>query len=920
MVDDKAFEEWLNGKGISSEAIKVIQNVRVSQPARKVKSNGKNVPGFYPSIKMGVTIQFESHKLELAAIYEKEHDPNVIEYYDQPPSFTIKYDLPEGSKKKSGGHIYTPDFFVIENDWVGWEEWKTEEELIKLTQKNSNRYYLDNNMEWRCPPAEEYAKQFGLSFRVRTSKEINWIFQRNVRFLEDYLLDENPSVSNEATMMIKKLIKNKPSIMLEDLLNEQSSYTTDDIYTLIAIDEVFVDINNYLIIDFDKFPIFLNKQTFEAYQNIDRAFKPLLLKPSTIDVQIGNKVNWDGNVCTIINVGENLVTILNNNEELTELPRLVFENLIKDGSIREIETYIENEKELEINNIIKGANEKDLEEANRRYFVVQGMLSGGDYSDFEPKERTIREWMKKYRDAEEIYGNGYVGLITNRKNQGNRGRRFRQEVIDLMINYIINDYETIIQKSASMVYKSFRKDCENRGYATPSFKSFLKEVEKRPIHIQTKKRQGSKAAYKTEPVYYELSMTTPRHGDRPFEICHIDHTELDIRLICSETGEDLGKPWVSIMIDAFSRRILAFYLTYDAPSYRSCMMVMRECVKRHSRLPDTIIVDGGKDFQSVYFDTLIARYGKGKKVRPGAKPRFGTVCERHFGTTNEMFIHNLLGNTKIMKNFRQVTKEVNPKTHAVWTLEDLNLMLEKWYYEVYDNNPHSTLGESPREIYVKRIAKTGQRKNTFIRFDETFKMLTLPSTKKGTAKVIAGLGVKVNNFYYYSEILLHPEIEGNSIPVRYDPFNMGIAYAYIKNYWVELTSEHYGVLENRTEKEIKMASAELRRRKKLFGMKRDISSSEIVEFIESAEAYEVLKKQQLKDKAVKNSLTVIIGGKFNNKEVTVTRKKSDKKSGANTNKDETHMGLVNPSNGKSPFKNILDEMKEQNSFKVYKEL
>src|SRR5690606_1173040 len=158
-------------------------------------------------------------------------------------------------------------------------------------------------------------------------------------------------------------------------------------------------------------------------------------------------------------------------------------------------------------------------------------------------------------------------------------------------------------------------------------------------------------------------MTTPRHGDRPFEICHIDHTVLDIELICSETGENLGKPCITIMIDAFSRRILAFYLTFDPPSYRSNMMVMRECVKRYSRLPDTIIVDGGTDFQSVYFDTLIARYGKGKKVRPGAKPRFGNVCERHFGVTNEVFIHNLLGNTKVMKNFRQVTKEVNPKIH-----------------------------------------------------------------------------------------------------------------------------------------------------------------------------------------------------------------------------------------------------------------
>lgn len=919
-MNDIEFNEWVNRKNISPETLKIIKIVRESEPSRKVRSNGKNVPGFYPSKKMGVTIQFESHKLELAGIYEKEHDHMVLEYYDQPPSFKITYDMPEGSKKKRIGHMYTPDFFTIENDWIGWEEWKTEEELIKLSQKNPNRYNVDENGTWRCPPAEEYAKQFNLSFRIRSSKDINWIYQRNIRFLEDYLLDENPTVSTESTKIIKKLLENKPSTMLEDLLNEQSSFTADDIYTLMALSEIFVDIFNYLIVDFDKFPLFLNKQTFEAYQNLQQSYKPLLLKPSTVDLHIGNKVNWDGVVCTILNIGENEVSLLNNFEEITNTPKVVFENLIRDGSIKEINTYIDSGKEQEVNNIIRGLDEKDLEGANRKYFVVQGMLNGGSYSDFEISDRTIRDWMKKYCDAEKIYGNGYVGLISKRKDQGNKTDRFQKEVYELMNDYILNDYETIVQKNPYTVYRSFKEKCKERGYEIPSFNTFLVKVNSRSIHDQTKKREGSKSAYQTEPVYFEIGMTTPRHGDRPFEICHIDHTELDIVLICSETGEILGKPWVSIMIDAFSRRILAFYLTYDPPSYRSNMMVMRECVKRFSKLPDTIVVDGGKDFQSVYFDTLIARYRKGKKVRPGAKPRFGAVCERHFGTTNEEFIHNLLGNTQIMKNFRQVTKGVNPKNNAVWTLEDLNFMLEKWYYEVYDNTEHSTLMGSPRETFIRRIAKTGQRSNTFIKNDETFKMLTLPSTKKGTAKVIPGQGVKINYFYYFSEILLHPDIEGTNVPIRYDPFNIGIAYAYVKNYWVELSSEHFTVVANRTEKELKIITEELKRRKKTFGVKRDISSSQIVELLESAESYELLKVQQLKDNAVKNKLTVITGGKLNDKETKKHRAKPNKSSKTNSDNVETNLVLVNTKNPKSSFLNLLEEMEKQKSFKDYKEL
>ncbi len=148
-------------------------------------------------------------------------------------------------------------------------------------------------------------------------------------------------------------------------------------------------------------------------------------------------------------------------------------------------------------------------------------------------------------------------------------------------------------------------------------------------------------------------------------------------------------------MDAYSRRILAIYLTFDPPSYRSCMMALRICVARFGRLPQTLVVDGGKEFHSVYFDTLLARYSCVKKTRPGGKPRFGSVIERLFGTTNTEFIYNLLGNTQATKQVRQRTLEVDPKRLAVWTLGDLYVFLKKWADQVYDSRLHETLGATP---------------------------------------------------------------------------------------------------------------------------------------------------------------------------------------------------------------------------------
>jgi len=40
---------------------------------------------------MGVSIQFESHTVELWTIYTMEHDRAVLEFFDQPSPFELHY-------------------------------------------------------------------------------------------------------------------------------------------------------------------------------------------------------------------------------------------------------------------------------------------------------------------------------------------------------------------------------------------------------------------------------------------------------------------------------------------------------------------------------------------------------------------------------------------------------------------------------------------------------------------------------------------------------------------------------------------------------------------------------------------------------------------------------------------------------------
>jgi hypothetical protein len=146
-----------------------------------------------------------------------------------------------------------------------------------------------------------------------------------------------------------------------------------------------------------------------------------------------------------------------------------------------------------------------------------------------------------------------------------------------------------------------------------------------------------------------------------------------------------------------------------------------------------------------------------------------------FGTTNTQFFHNLQGNTQITKNVRHITKSVNPKNLSIWNLEALDNRLSEYCYEVYDTSYHSTLGQSPREAFELGMEIYGRREFRFIPYDETFLMLTLPTTVRGSAK-ISNRGIKVNNIYYWSQSFRNPLVHGKKIQVRFDPWNVGIAY------------------------------------------------------------------------------------------------------------------------------------------------
>lgn len=95
--------------------------------------------------------------------------------------------------------------------------------------------------------------------------------------------------------------------------------------------------------------------------------------------------------------------------------------------------------------------------------------------------------------------------------------------------------------------------------------------------------------------------------------------------------------------------------------------------------------------------------------------------------------------------------------------------LTEWAYSIYDTTEHPALqGQSPCEAFTTGIKQFGCRSSRLIPNDENFRILTLPTTKKGKALVQPGIGVKIDNKYYWHNALRDPQIERTLVNVRYD--------------------------------------------------------------------------------------------------------------------------------------------------------
>lgn len=770
MLTKESLVDLFDTLDIPPKGRELVLRARVEAPVRPVQSQGGNVITLLASRKMGREIRTESRHIEFAAAVDKEWNPLVLEYYPQP--CLLRLDLVEEATGEIRRIQHTPDFLVITAKGIFLEEWKSEAKLARLAERQPYRYRRDETGSWWAPQIARQLAELGIAYRVCSDAGLPAKRVENLLHLADYLHPTAEPCSDETVRRIQTLLEEHGALYLSELLAPPYSFSADELNQAIATCRLVADLDREPLTRPSRARIYRDEtlREFLAAQTKSAPFPGH--ERFTIQLAPNAVFRFGSQTFTIDLVAE---------EE--------FVCTLQDGSTRTLT------KEWLLNAVANQRvhpvsapgpvstdwarySEQDLKTANRR----QALLGAANPT---VSARTLRRWQARQAAATANGGHAVLALVPRTASRGNRNARLSDEQTACITNIIQTTWNSPEARSDKACYRELQTLCAEEGITPPSYPTLIERIKAVEDAKTLRSRFGKRMAYQQSEFVDVLYADTPAHGSRPWQYVHIDHTQLDVELISSRSGKPLGRPWMSFAVDAFSRRIVALYLTFDAPSYHSVMMVVRDMVRRHGRLPEFVVVDNGRDFMSSAFETFLQAMGVHLRFRPAGQPRHGAVLERMFGRVNTEYIHNLSGNTKATKNVRMTTGKHLPVNFAEWTLEAMYYGITYWASEYYDQERHPALDMSPREAYERGLAHTGARAQRQILFNEDFLIATCPPVDRGGVRKIHNQrGTKVNELLYWNPQFRDPRYAGQKLPARYDPWDASSIYVRLNDQWV----------------------------------------------------------------------------------------------------------------------------------------
>lgn len=205
---------------------------------------------------------------------------------------------------------------------------------------------------------------------------------------------------------------------------------------------------------------------------------------------------------------------------------------------------------------------------------------------------------------------------------------------------------------------------------------------------------------------------------RVLERIEVDHTPIDLIVIDKITLLPLGRPWLTLAIDKYSRMIVGFYICFNAPSSYSVLQCLKRSILPKDEwlarfpditgswpafgIPELIATDNGMDLHSEAFSKSCQELGIQILYCPAATPQTKGSVERFFRTLNQGLIHRLPGTV-----FSSVDErgDYPAEDVAAIDMETLMHLITKWIVDIYNVSFHRGINSSPLRKWLESVEK-----------------------------------------------------------------------------------------------------------------------------------------------------------------------------------------------------------------------
>lgn len=465
--------------------------------------------------------------------------------------------------------------------------------------------------------------------------------------------------------------------------------------------------------------------------------------------------------------------------------------------------HIKNEKESSELIINENIPEEHWIEAKNRLEIITPLLhkqtTKDEIENIAIKNNlhlsTIYRWIAQYKENTLL-----SSLLPKHLSKGGKGTLRTNEETELIIQKSINDLYLSQQKfSARKVYFDIVRRCKNARMTPPSENT----VRNRISQIEEKKKiKYRESAILADRKYRNTDGMFPE-GKYPLDFIQIDHTPMDIDIVDEVYRRSIGKPYLTLAIDVYSRMITGFYISLDEPSYFSVSQCISQSILTKEKylreigiegewyiygIPRALGMDNAQEFRSKDLQRVCEEYGITISWRPVARPQFGGHIERMIGTAmNE--IHTLPGTT--FSNIQKRGEYVSEKK-SIFTLKELEKWFANYIINQYHKQIHSGIRMTPEKKYELGIFgdddNPGRGLPEKISNEDYFKISLLPTVER----TIQQFGVKIDNIVYYSDILrrwIKAKDEDNNAKkfiFKRDPRDISVIWFYdptIKDYF-----------------------------------------------------------------------------------------------------------------------------------------